>query len=244
MAHRSSPDDVINLARSEWKDWTGAEDALSKLARIAGARRRRGPEPAAGPKAAAQPSAAPTPSPKETPAPRRPRRPRALRRYLIAFCFGIAATLGWQAHGESAKRVAAGWIAAAWDGHGEPAKQMTTQWFAEVWRAHGEPARQAIARWVPQVSWPAPEREARSAGQRVEGDPVDRAIALHASSLEILSSDLADLRKGVEEIAANQAQMARDIAKLQASEQAIRQKTPSPSGAGPTRNHPSTPPGG
>jgi len=235
MAYKSSPDDVINLARSEWKDWTGAEDALSKLARIAGARRRRGPEPAAGPKA---------PAPKEMPARHRPRRRRALRRYLIAFCLGIAATLGWQAHGESAKRVAAGWIAAAWDGHGEPAKQMTEQWFAEIWRSHGEPTRQAIARWVPEISWPAPEGEATGAGRRGEGDAVDRAIALHASTLEILSGDIADLRKGVEEIAANQAQMARDIAKLQASEPAVRQRSPSPFGAGPARNHPSTPPGG
>jgi hypothetical protein len=234
MAYKSSPDDVINLPRSEWRDWTGAEDALSKLASIAGARRRRRPEPAAGPKAAAQPDAPPTQSAKELPARRRQRRSRAFRRYLISFCLGIAATLAWQAHGESARQVAAEVIAAAWDAHGEPTKQTTTQWFADVWRSYGEPAKQEMARWIPQLSWPAREREP---------DRVDRTIAIHASSLEILSSDLADLRKGVEQIAANQAQMARDIAKLQAFEQTIRQKNPSQFGAGPTRNLTSTPGG-
>jgi hypothetical protein len=53
----------------------------------------------------------------------RRRAPRAIFRFSIAFCLGIAATLGWQSYGDVAKEMIAnwseqlGWLAPAPDAH-------------------------------------------------------------------------------------------------------------------------------
>src|SRR5262245_6566862 len=115
---RPDDDDVVSLARTEWKDWTGTEEALSKLARIGGTG-----QPLSGSAANSEPGAGQLAGstifvPAEQPT--RRRRPlHIVVRYLVTFCFGVAATFAWQRHGEAlAQRP----IAEVWQSYGEAAK--------------------------------------------------------------------------------------------------------------------------
>jgi hypothetical protein len=97
--------DVVVLAP---KDWTDAEEALSRLAHVASDRRRptAGSDFSAGPRAT-EPSLDATvrppdlniaPLPTDRPALGR-RNSRSLARFLVTACFGVAATLAWQSYG-------------------------------------------------------------------------------------------------------------------------------------------------
>src|SRR5215470_16152602 len=138
MAHQSNrDDDVINLSRSEYKDWTGAEEALSKLARISGAQRPEKPDLSTDPDGGAVPSAAQPKSRDDRPAPAKRRRAsRVVARYLIAVGVGIVGTLAWQAHGDRVKQMAGSAIVA-------------------LWQSHGEPAWQSVSIHLPRLAWPA-----------------------------------------------------------------------------------------
>jgi hypothetical protein len=264
MAATLRPDgDVLELPRTEWKDWTGAEEALSKLARSVGADRYQG---------------TPTPEFSATPIADRPsfarRASRALPRYLIAAGVGVAATLAWQSHGEAAKRVMATWAAQldwpeTWNSY-DAAKQTMAGWVPELswshaWQSYGEPAKQRIAGWVPRLDWtiPAPEIAGKPAIPPAApsstaaqpqalpvAQPADTASTASASDpqrIAQMSADLAALRldleqlaalgQTVERLAARQEQMARDIARLQASDQrqTIAVPRPRPPAAPPRR---------
>jgi hypothetical protein len=187
MAYTVRPDDdVVSLPPTEWKDWTGAEEALSKLAHVSGGGAQSksfGNSETGGPLADATLFVAATP-------PRR-RAGRVLLRYMIAVCFGVAATLSWQ--------------------------------------RYGEPVQQSVARWVPQLVWPDAAAELASVPAAQQAGPVEQAVAepltppappapavasVAAPPNDATASDLADLRRTVERIAASQEQMARDISNL------------------------------
>src|SRR5262245_7024046 len=216
MAHQLNPDnDVINLPRSEYKDWTGAEEALSKLARISGAQRPEKSEAPADPDGGAVSSAAQPKSRNDPPAPAKRRRfSRVVARYLIAVGIGVGGTLAWQSHGDRAKQMAGSVIVA-------------------FWQSHGEPAWQSVASRLPRLVWPARQprpADAPPAAAVPTADPVatERAAAPAAASvdtrtIDALVNDLAALRGTVDQMAANQEQMARDIARFQA-EQIMRPK--------------------
>jgi len=235
MTSKSNPDnDVINLPRSEYRDWTGAEEALSKLARITGAQRPDKPDAAAAPDAPVEaPDAAPTtPDAPPKPARRKRKASRVLARYLMAIGVGVVGTLAWQAHGDLAKQTAAGAVAAMWHSHGEPTRKAAKQWLADVWKARGEPARQTVAGWIPRIVWPAQHAQPANAPAAPTVDAIapgraaERAAAsIDPQALEALAGDLTALRQSVELLAASQEQMAHDIARLQA-EQIMRPKIP------------------
>jgi hypothetical protein len=233
-------DDVISLSRSEWRDWTGAEEALSGLARAAGAARRKAAGAAAAGDRGDRQSDSPAPSPGKM-ASRRRRPMRVLGRYGAAVCLGVLATLAWQSHGDTAKHLAASAIASAWEAHGKPATQTTTQWFAGLWQSHGEPAKSKMAGWFPKVwikssSGPTPQAPAddQAAAPLGAEHAKPRDSADH-QNWEALAGELAGLRKAVEEIAANQDQMGRDVARLQLFEQSIRLMIPGLPQAGATQ---------
>jgi hypothetical protein len=105
--------DVLLLAP---KDWTDAEEALSRLAHVASDRRRptAGSDFSAGPRVT-EPSldAAPRradlnhdPLPTDRPSPGS-RTSRSLARFLVTACIGAAATLAWQSYGGAAKQMIA-----------------------------------------------------------------------------------------------------------------------------------------
>jgi hypothetical protein len=237
-------DDVISLPRSEWKDWTGAEEALSKLARAAGASRSDEPDASPGAEGAerkpdppATSSNPPATSPSKVP-PGRGRLRRTLLRYGAAVCLGIVGTLAWQSHGDTAKHMAASAITAAWQAHGEP-------WFTDLWQSYGEPVRQTVADWFPNVptdpsSVPAQHATQPAADQAtapVAAERVDARSPAESRNLEALARELAELRKAVEQIAARQDQIGSELGKLQASERLAPQVTSGASqpGASPPR---------
>jgi hypothetical protein len=263
MTAKLCPDgDILELAPTEWKDWTGAEEALSKLARTVGAERYHG---TVGPELPA------TPPPADRPSSER-RGSRALARYLLAVGVGVAATLAWQSHGADAKRMVATWATEIdwpepWQAYGA-AKQTIARWVPEfdwshAWQSYGEPAKQRIASWVPRLEWtnpgsgiaagppaqpaaPAwtaaqPQAAAPSAAMLAPATPA--ASPAERQQIEQMSADLAALRLDLEQVASlqqtieqladRQEQMARDIAKLQASDQRqkIAMPLPRPPGA-------------
>jgi hypothetical protein len=124
-------------------------------------------------------------------------------RLLIAFFIGVAATLGWQSYGNT--------------------------------------AREMIANSSPQLGWLAPQDAVPTASATT----APTASSLDSEELKELSASLATLGQKVDQLAAGQEQMARDLtAKLRASEQDILDKIsvpPSQPAAAPVRR-PAPPP--
>lgn len=148
----------------------------------------------------------------------RKRPSRAFVKYLIAICFGIAATLGWQSYGEAAKQFIA-------------VKAPQLGWSPE--------SKQMIASWVGQLGWAKPLTTA-STGQPAAPQavpaaqpaqamaPAPAAPSLDPQQIQRIEGDLAQLRGAVEQLATAQDQISRDIAKLQTANQEILEKISAP----------------
>jgi hypothetical protein len=160
---------------------------------------------------------------------------RAFIRYLIAIGIGVAGTLAWQSYGEAAKQTIA-------------AKVPQLGWSPEV--------QQTIAGWVQELGWIKPRvaSEKTAAAETTAlapiaadtgqaGTPQAAAVAqaapemkadttaTAAASLEQvqqMAADLAALHQTVEHLTAGQDRMARDIATMQAANEAILQKVTAP----------------
>jgi hypothetical protein len=99
-----------------------------------------------------------------------------------------------------------------------------------AWQSYGDVARAMIADSFPQLGWLAPQAAAPHA--QIASD----TVALSSSSdpppqlqqLKELSLLVAAMRQSVEQLAANQQQMAGDIAKLVADQQELLQKVSAP----------------
>jgi hypothetical protein len=145
-------------------------------------------------------------------------------RYLVALCIGVAAILAWQSYGEATKQVIA-------------TRAPELGWSPE--------AKQRIASWVQQLGWtkpqvveskPAavpqttPETVAAKAPVTPSLDPqqVKQMETDIAAVRQAVERNLADVRATVEQLAASQDQMAREIEKLQAANQEILGKIPTP----------------
>jgi hypothetical protein len=224
------------------KDWTSAEEALSRLARVASDRR---PDTAAadfsaGPRVA-EPSLDATlrpvdlnKDPLQTDRPSHGRRAlRSLARFLAMTCIGVAGTLAWQYSGT--------------------AREMIASWAPQLgWSlslpAINRPADREIA--IDQPSPPAVQESAPQAASAQAAAVAPTASETAASTaptgpspelqqLETMARDLAAVRHSIEQLTAGQEQMARDIAKLQTAGQDIRRRIsalPPPATAAPARN--------
>jgi hypothetical protein len=149
---------------------------------------------------------------------RRKRPSRAFVKYLVAICFGIAATLGWQSYGETAKQLIA--IRAPQLGWSPESKQM-------------------IASWVNQLGWakplttattgqpPAPQA-APVAQAALATAPVPAAPSLDPQQMQRIERDVAQLREAIEQLATTQDQISRDMVKLQTANQEILEKVSAP----------------
>jgi hypothetical protein len=148
---------------------------------------------------------------------------RGLARFLIIFCIGVGATLAWQSYGDVARA-------------------MIADSFPQLgWLAPSAAAPQAAA---PQIA--APEMAAHQAQLASE------TVALGTSSdappqlqqLRDMSLLFAAMRQSVDQLAANQQQMAGDIAKLLADQQQLMQKAsaPAPRPAAAPAHKPAPPP--
>jgi hypothetical protein len=145
---------------------------------------------------------------------------RAIARFLIAVCIGVAGTLAWQSHGDTATQMIASWAAQ----HG----------WLPAWLSAGAAANPKVA-----------ERPSASQAAPVGQTAAPAAASSDLQSFEAMTLNLAAVRQKVEQLAATQEEMANDIAKLQAAEHDIRRKisAASPGSATPPASKPvPTPP--
>ena len=131
---------------------------------------------------------------------------RGFARYLVAICIGVAATLAWQSYGDAAKQVIA--TSAPEFGWSPGAKQM-------------------IASWVQQLGWTK-----SPAGSEKQVAPVAQtapaAPSIDPGQVQQMARDLATLRQTVEQFAAGQDQMARQITRLESAVAEVIVKMPAP----------------
>ena len=113
---------------------------------------------------------------------------------------------------------------------------------ALAWQSYGDTAREIIANSYPQLGWLAPQT---AVAQTVPDTIVPSITSPDRQELRVMSFDLAALRQRVDEIAAGQDRIARDITtKLQAAEQDILDKisVPPPQAAAAPARKPAPPP--
>jgi hypothetical protein len=95
-----------------------------------------------------------------------------------------------------------------------------------AWQSYGDAARERIANSYPQLGWLAPEA---AVAQTAPATIVPPITAPDQQEFKAMSSNLAALRQRVDQIAAGQDRIARDITvKLQAAEQDILDKMSAP----------------
>jgi len=155
-------------------------------------------------------------------------------RYLVAICIGVAAILAWQSYGEAAKQIIA-------------TRAPELGWSPEV--------KQMIASWVQQLGWTKPPVVESKAAPVIQTAPemvapkAPAASSLNPQQVQqietniaaVVERHLADVRATVEQLAASQDQMMREIAKLQAANQEILEKIPTPPPKRPTPARKPTP---
>ena len=136
---------------------------------------------------------------------------RGFARYLVAICIGVAATLAWQSYGEAAKQMIA-------------TSAPELGWSSE--------AKQMIANWVQQLGWTKPpagsEKQAAPVAQTAVAPNAPTAPSFDPEKIQQMARDLATLQQTVEQLAAGQPQVTREIAKLEAADVEILAKIPAP----------------
>lgn len=150
---------------------------------------------------------------------------RALVRYLVAICIAVAGTLAWQSYGEATKQIIA-------------TKAPELAWSPE--------AKQMIASWVEELGWTKPLQGPDTSSVRLPVAETPQVISLAQTAPEAavpkapaapsvdpeqvqqITRSLAALQQSVEQLAAKQDQMARQITSLQAADLEILNRIPAP----------------
>jgi hypothetical protein len=113
-----------------------------------------------------------------------------------------------------------------------------------AWQSYGDAAREMIARASPQLAWLAPQAAPVA---RTAPDPIaptaPAAPSPDQQQINAMSLGLAAVRQTVDQLAASQEQMTRDITKLQTTAQGILDNiaAPPPRPAGATARKPAPP---
>jgi hypothetical protein len=111
-----------------------------------------------------------------------------------------------------------------------------------AWQSYGDAAREMVATASPQLAWLAPQAApvARTAPDAIA--PTAPAAPPDQQQLNAMSAGLAAVRQTVDQLAASQEQMTRDITKLQTTAQGILDNiaAPPPRPAGATARKPAT----
>jgi hypothetical protein len=149
---------------------------------------------------------------------------RGFARYLVAFCIGVAAILAWQSYGEAAKQIIA--TKAPEFGWSPETKQMIASWIQQFgWTKPPAVENTAVRPTAPEtpqaasVTQTPPETVAPNAPAAPSLDP---------EQVHQITLDLAALRQTVEQLAAAQDQMAREMTRLEAADMEILAKIPAP----------------
>jgi hypothetical protein len=143
--------------------------------------------------------------PTDKPITDRPTRRRRFARFLLAICIGVAGTLAWQSYGEATKQIIA-------------TRAPELGWSPE--------SKQMIASTIQWLGWTKPPAgpEKTDAGTVASKAPI--APSLDAAQVQQMAQNLAAVRETVQELAAGQTQMAREIDKLESAVVEILMKMP------------------
>ena len=133
----------------------------------------------------------------------------AFARYLVAILIGVAVALAWESYGEATKQAIA-------------TNGPELGWSPE--------ARQMIASWIEQLGWTKSE-ETPKAAPVVEAAVAPKAPAapsIDPEQMQQLTRSLTTLRQAVDQLAASQDQMSREIERVQKANVEILAKIPAP----------------
>jgi hypothetical protein len=128
---------------------------------------------------------------------------RGFGRFLLAVLIGVAATLAWQSYGDATKQVIA-------------TKAPELGWSPE--------AKQMIASWT--LGWTKPPVVESKAAPVAQTAPI--ATSLDPEKVRQMAQNLAEVRETVQELAAGQNQVTREIDKLESAVVEILMKMPEP----------------
>jgi hypothetical protein len=136
--------------------------------------------------------------------------------FLITFCIGVAATLGWQSYGDAAREM----IASSYPQLG---------WLAPKPAANAENAPELIALAAPDAP-SADQQQFKALSHNLDAvrQSVDRIAASQEQmtrSFDKIAASQEQITRGVDRIAAGQQQMTREITKLQEIEQYVLYKS-------------------
>ncbi|HET8920360.1 MAG TPA: hypothetical protein VFN27_11855 [Xanthobacteraceae bacterium] len=151
---------------------------------------------------------------------------RTLVRYLVAMCIAIAGTLAWQSYGEAAKQIIA--TTAPELGWSPEAKQMIASWVQQRGWTNPPPAgpetsaaRLPVAATLQAI--PVAQTAAEAVAPKAPATP-----SVDPEQVQQIMQGLTALQKTVEQLAAAQDQMARQITSLQVSDSEILKRVPAP----------------
>jgi len=128
---------------------------------------------------------------------------RGFGRFLLAVLIGVAATLAWQSYGDATKQVIA-------------TKAPELGWSPE--------AKQMIASWT--LGWTKPPVVESKAAPVAQTAPI--ATSLDPEKVRQMAQNLAEVRETVQELAAGQNQVTREIDKLESAVVEILMRMPEP----------------
>jgi hypothetical protein len=130
---------------------------------------------------------------------------RRFTRFLVAICIGVVGTLAWQSYGEAIKQTIA--IRAPELGWSPESKQM-------------------IASSIQWLGWMKPPAGPEKTDAETVASKAPIAPSLDAAQVQQMVQNLAAVRETVQELAAGQNQMAREIDKLESAVVEILMKMP------------------
>jgi hypothetical protein len=144
-------------------------------------------------------------------------------RYLVALCIALAAILAWQSYGRAAKQIIA--TRAPELGWSPQTKQMIASWVQQF----GWTKQPAVESKAAPVTQTAPETvAAKQPTTALDSQQIQQIEADIAAVRQAVERHFADVRATVEQLAASQGEMAREIEKLQAANEEILAKIPTP----------------
>jgi len=144
---------------------------------------------------------------------------RGFSHYLLAICVGAAATLAWLSYGEAAKQIIAtrgpelGWS--------PETKQMIANWMQQFgWTKPGNgPEKIAVS---------LPDAQLTTVAQTVPAAVTPPTPSIDREQVHQIAGDLAKLEQTVDQLAASQDKIGRNIERLQGAVAEILVKVPEP----------------
>ena len=150
---------------------------------------------------------------------------RAFVRFLVAICIGVAGTLAWQSCGEPIKQTIA--TRAPELGWSPETKQTIASWTQHL--GSMKPlADSDITAAQPSVPHATQTTTIAQSAPEAVAPKVPVVPSLDTEKVQQITLDLAALRQSVEQLAAGQEQMSREIEKLQAADAEILLRIPTP----------------